>query len=66
MSQVLLFTPSFFRGVVTAPSGNAYKVAPREIVTAEGVDERFLIDFTFLTVRSLYRSILITELDSNL
>lgn len=48
MSQVLLFTPNSFRGIVTAPSGNAYKVQPKETIVADIGDQAFLLNFGFL------------------
>jgi hypothetical protein len=48
MSQILLFTPPFFRGTITAtPSGTAYHVKPGETVVADSTDESFLIGLGF-------------------
>ena len=48
MSQVLLFTPPFFRGTISdTPSGTAYHVKPGETVTANETDQAFLLDLGF-------------------
>ena len=48
MSQVLLFTPPFFRGTISdTPSGTAYHVKPGETVTANETDQAFLLGLGF-------------------
>ena len=48
MSQVLLFTPPFFRGTISdTPSDTAYHVKPGETIVAESVDLNFLLSLGF-------------------